>query len=405
MNTFYINERIKAGRHWARVFAIGLWEGLYDEYERLTGPAAITAARLVDATRFAYNHLLQDFVHLTYEVGKLWSEVLMLRTRNAVLEKQISDALNRAKDAEARVQLRPFLRPGDSVTAYGVACEIVPKHALEDYSKLIAKNIALHEQVFELQCGIAELKTKGVPMYIEPKVRMRMRMMCCYGATSQRARVEAVDQHGTVLAKYDLPVGLAPPPVRYGVDLGRDGKIVVTVMQGGKILHVIDVEQEWNKIKFLRVPFLMGRMVFNPLRKPSGVIADDHGAVDFSAYNLKDAVAAADPAPAAAPKEPKPARHGWLWSGAEDNSLVRRYVAGGALAFLAQLHKREPEAIVYRLARLADWPRAALTHGNFLARAPMWFFDGAAAAGSRHLRQQVRHRRMTRDAPPGALQS
>jgi hypothetical protein len=181
---------------------------------------------------------------------------------------------------------------------------------------------------------------------------------------------------------------LAPEaPVTYGVDFGKDAgdSTVVTVRQGSKVLHVIDLEAERNKEsakKYYGSDFVapFGRHInWRPLSRYCGDWKSQFQQYNFAAAEARVLAAGVKE------KEETPnfnidrytprlraahrsyvreiidwqdkrgviPAHGATWFPWEDAALRRRYFSGTPLRELASIHGREWEAILCRLQRLA----------------------------------------------------
>lgn len=72
--------------------------------------------------------------------------------------------------------------------------------------------------------------------------------------------------------------------------------------------------------------------------------------------------------------------HNTPWTPTEIDQLQRRYLGGCSLAYIATLHGREWEAVLYKLARIGGWPFDYRSSSKFLDFAWTWFFSVQGSA-------------------------
>lgn len=160
-------------------------------------------------------------------------------------------------------------------------------------------------------------------------------------------------------------------PVTYGVDFSGPNKehTVITVRQGFKVLHTIDVaaerkKQDWSW--FLQFPKLSNfadveaRWAstmfdgFKPQVNVAVVQPRQHGK---SLLQWRMRRAAYDKAQDVRRRNGRIYNHNNRWSKGMDGVLVAQYRSGMTLYDIACAQGREWEAVLYRLAFLAEWPR------------------------------------------------
>jgi len=364
-------------------------------YEKLASRESVcgwTIAHLLDASRHLYNLLWTDFIELTHEAAELWDEVKSLRQQRAEVE-STNGKLHRALGEEQR-QHR------------GKCAELLRVERERDIfcinlSTMRAEKDRLQNECDNARAGYNELRT----MY---------QQKCAELEKLRNTQLNHMDKvtlgngyEGTVVATYrmsELPMVKALQQqvaklqeqqqqqqfnaVTYAVDFSRGGDdTVVTVWRGGKVVHNINIADERRKHSERKTAARMwhwhhahgynaGKSAFTrtwtdyvaqtarvwPRR--STVIVDDFGAVEARVWAHQFM------------QHPQnlPKRHGKPWTATEDDTLRTRYLDNRPLDEIAVFHQREPEAILYRLAKLNRWGLHSKRNTKFLAEARNWFF-------------------------------
>ena len=217
------------------------------------------------------------------------------------------------------------------------------------------------------------------------------------GSTGMERAVNAVED---MAAK-------ATAPVTYGVDFGNTNadKTVVTVRQGDKVLHVIDVDahyEKWQKERESK-PYA-GTVVLQNMQLTFPKLLAEAERVAATTWGRKTPRQIVQPeafeVARAALVEWQHGRvtslgnHHCRWTPMMDKELLDAYHSGYALRVLALHTRREWEAVLYRLAHLCHWPKPWGYHSAFLKRAWLWFFTtrGCAKPTTASRRDALMHR-------------
>ena len=379
------------------------YKGLYDEYCRLRGIAGTISARIMDATRMAYDKLTETLEAVSGEAAELWDEVRELRG----VVKQQRGSIDLLRDA---LEIR-----GERITNLNAKLDEARhrsgdlKHGLEDareaYRTRDAEACKLQTRVNELTAD-NETTKKAVTFYADQLMSARYDIEMLRGRspvkvpTYPQASSEFTSSDGApcfaictdVLEKLHARIkelyDETKEPVTYGIDVARkeDSHTVITVKKGDKILHVIDVTRLEQEAKTRDI----WQANFKSLMTYRSVWRNTYGSFAMQLQNL--------PKPETSPAHKTQqetraryeewqrayrsntlSRHNTSWSDTDDAQLLEHYREGVYLSSIAVAAEREWEAVLYRLSWLAKWPSRLRHHPDFLNRAWRWFFrpDGS----------------------------
>lgn len=189
------------------------------------------------------------------------------------------------------------------------------------------------------------------------------------------AEIEALKKRNLELCAENMQLRA---PVTYGVDIGKDDKTIITVRQGDKVLHVIDVSAERQNKEMLN-QFKWADFASIEARMASKLFGYAVTPRQQGKSHMQWAInrAAYDAAQHTRRLNGRIQCHGKRWTVAMDADLRDMYRRGSALYSIAIDQGREWEAVLYRLAHLCCWPKAWLrpeNHEKFLHQAWTWFF-------------------------------